>query len=545
MPARMVDAVVVGAGHNGLVAANLLAERGWEVTVLEAAPTPGGAVRTAELTVPGYHHDVFSAFFPLGFVSPALSELHLEDHGLRWLRAPLALAHPSGDGPTAVISTDPEVTAASLGRFSPGDADAWRALYRRWCRLDPFLLRTLLDPFPPVRSGTRLAARAVRDGGPTELLRTARFALLPVRRMGEELFSGEGGRLLLAGNAAHADAPPGAAPSGLYGWVLSMLAQQVGFPVPAGGAGALVGSLVRRLASVGGDLVCGTRVETVVVRDRRAVGVRTAGGEEVLARRAVIADVDAPSLYLRLVGEEHLPAGVLGDLRRFEWDPATIKVDWALSAPVPWADADCRRAGTVHLADSVEQLADVAGDLASGAIPQRPFCVVGQQSMTDPSRMPPGCETLWAYAHVPRRVRRDPGGLTGDWSGGDAESFADRIEAEIARRAPGFAEVVVARHVASPVELEASDSNLVGGAIGAGTSQLHQQLVFRPLPGLARAATPVAGLYLASASAHPGPGVHGAPGRAAARAALRGASAGVGRPGSRRRRGPPAGGGPG
>ena len=538
MVARVVDAVVVGAGHNGLVAANLLADRGWDVAVLEAASTPGGAVRTAELTVPGYHHDVFSAFYPLGFVSPALADLHLEDHGLRWLRAPIVLAHPTEGGPTAVISTDPEVTAASLDRFSPGDGDAWRGLYRRWRRLDPHLVRALLDPFPPIRSGGRLAARLLGDGGPAEVLRFARFALLPVRRMGEELFGGEGARLLLAGNAAHADVAPDAAPSGLYGWLLSMLAQQVGFPVPAGGAGQLVGALVRRLASAGGELVCGSRVEAVCVRERRAVGVRSADGE-VIARRAVIADVDAPSLYLRLVGEEHLPPGLVGDLRRFEWDPATVKVDWALSAPVPWADTECRQAGTLHLADSVAHIAGVAGDLASGTIPERPYCVVGQQSMTDPSRMPPGCETLWAYAHVPRRARRDAGGLRGDWSGGDADSFADRIEAEIARHAPGFAEVVVARHVASPADMEAADANLVGGSIGAGTSQLHQQLVFRPVPGLARGATPIAGLYLASASAHPGPGVHGAPGRAAARAALRDASA-TERLGFRRPRRPPA-----
>jgi phytoene dehydrogenase-like protein len=537
--ARAVDAVVIGAGHNGLVAANLLADRGWDVVVLESAPTPGGAVRTAELTVPGYHHDVFSAFYPLGFVSPALVDLHLEDHGLRWLRAPIVLAHPTEDGPTAVISTDPEVTAASLERFSPGDGDAWLGLYSRWCRLDPHLVRAVLDPFPPIRSLARSVLRLLGDGGPAEVLRFARFALLPVRRMGEELFGGEGARLLLAGNAAHADVAPDAAPSGLYGWLLSMLAQQVGFPVPAGGAGRLVEALVARLAAAGGELVCGSRVEAVCVRDRRAVGVRTANGEEVIARRAVIADVDAPSLYLRLVGEAHLPPGLVGDLRRFEWDPATLKVDWALSAPVPWADSECRQAGTVHLADSVAHIAGVAGDLASGTIPQRPYCVVGQQSMTDQSRMPPGCETLWAYAHLPRRVRSDTAGLTGDWSGGDAESFADRIEAEIARRAPGFAELVVARHVASPADLEAADANLVGGSIGAGTSQLHQQLFFRPVPGLARGVTPIAGLYLASASAHPGPGVHGAPGRAAARAALRDAPVAE-RIGFRRPRRPPA-----
>jgi phytoene dehydrogenase-like protein len=242
----------------------------------------------------------------------------------------------------------------------------------------------------------------------------------------------------------------------------------------------------------------------------------------VVARRAVVADVDAPTLYLDLLGPDLLPARLAQDLRVFQWDTSTVKVDWALREPIPWTAADCRLAGTVHLADDLNHLSDVAHALATRRIPRHPFCVVGQHAMTDPSRMPPGAETAWAYTHVPRQPTEDAGGeaINGDWEHGDGERLADRIEREIERHAPGFRQLIVGRHIFTPLTMQATDSNLVGGAISGGTAQLHQQLIFRPVPGFARAETPIQGLYLGSASAHPGGGVHGACGHNAARAAL-------------------------
>lgn len=509
------DAVVIGAGHHGLVAANLLADAGWDVLVLEAAPEPGGAVRSGELTAPGFRHDLFSAFYPLAPVSP-LAGLGLEDHGLRWRRAPLALAHPTAGGPTAVVAPTVEETADRLDLFAPGDGNAWRRLCEQWQRIGSRLLGAVLGPWPPLRSGAPLAAALLRHGGPSGLSRFGRFALLPVRTMADEVFAGAGGALVLAGNAAHADAPLEAPLSGLNGWLLAMLAQHGGFPVPAGGAGALTDALVRRLRAAGGELRCGEPVVRVDVAAGRATGVRTASGGSVTAQKAVLADVSAPALYRDLVGAERLAAATLEDLGRFSWDPATVKVDWALSAPIPWLDADCRRAGTVHLADSVQQLSDVAHDLVSGRTPARRFWIVGQQSMTDPSRMPPGAETAWAYTHVPRQMPDDR--VTDD---GAVEATVAAAEAEMEARAPGFRALVVGRHVWSPAGMEAADANLVGGAIGGGTAQLHQQLVWRPFPGRGGPSTPIEGLWLASASAHPGGGVHGACGANAARAALR------------------------
>ncbi|MFD0310483.1 phytoene desaturase family protein [Streptomyces sp. NPDC127119] len=515
----MPDAVVVGAGPNGLVAANLLADEGWSVEVLEEQDEPGGAVRHDHGVDPDFTNDLFSSFYPLAAASPVLSGLHLERYGLRWSHAPRVLAHPLSDGRCAVLGRDLDDTAASLDVFADGDGDAWRELHRVWERLRPDLLEALFTPFPPVRAGARLALRLRTAGG----LRLARSMILPVRRLGEEEFRGEGGRLLLAGNALHADLAPEAAGSGGFGWLMSMLGQTYGFPVPVGGSGALIGALTRRLEEHGGVLRCGERVSRVVVREGRAVAVRTAGGETVSAGRAVLADVSAPALYGELVDSADLPPQVLADLRRFQWDFATFKVDWALDGSVPWQAPGAVGAGTVHLADGVDELTRFAAQVAMGQVPDRPFALFGQMTTADPTRSPEGTESAWAYTHVPHRIKGDAGddGLTGSWDTREQELMADRVERQVERFAPGFRSLIRARRVLAPPTLQALDANLHGGAINGGTTALHQQLVFRPVPGTGRPETPVKGLYLASASAHPGGGVHGAPGSNAARAALR------------------------
>ncbi|MFD5266464.1 phytoene desaturase family protein [Streptomyces sp. NPDC058335] len=515
----MPDAVVIGAGPNGLVAANLLADAGWSVEVLEEQPGPGGAVRHDRGVDPDFVNDLFSSFYPLAAASPVVSALHLEDHGLRWSHAPHVLAHPLSDGRCAVLDRRIDTTAASLDAFHDGDGAAWRRLHEIWERLRPDIVDALFTPFPPVKATGRLAVRLRAAGG----LRLARTLLLPVRRMGAEEFGGEGGRLLLAGNALHADLAPEAAGSGGFGWLMSMLGQTYGFPVPAGGAGALTDALVRRLRSRGGTLRCGQRVDRVVVRDGRAVGVRTADGGTLTARRAVLADVSVPALYGELVEPEHLPSQLLADLKRFEWDFATFKVDWALDGPVPWRAEPAARAGTVHLADGLDELTRFAAQIAMRQIPDRPFCLFGQMTTADASRSPHGTESAWAYTHVPHEVASDAGGegLTGAWDHNEQEVMADRVERQVERFAPGFRALIRARRVLAPPTLQALDGNLRAGAINGGTAGIHQQLVFRPLPGTGRPETPLRGLFLASASAHPGGGVHGAPGANAARAALR------------------------
>jgi len=515
----MADAVVIGAGPNGLVAANLLADAGWEVVVLEAQPEPGGAVRSAELTLPGFTHDRFSAFYPLGAGSPHIRRLGLEQHGLRWRRAAVVLADPSPDGSVALLSTDLDETCASLDAFAPGDGAAWRELSAWWGRIGPRFVAALLDPFPPIRRGARLLATL---GGPRAVLDFVRFGVLPVRRFADERFRGDGAGRLLAGSALHADVSPEGPGGAVFAMVLVGLGERLGWPVPEGGAGRLTDALVARLRSAGGRVVCGERVDRVIVRRGRAVAVRCADGREVDARRAVLADVGAPQLYASLLEPDAVPDRVLRALERFEYDPGTVKVDWALDGPIPWVAADAARAGTIHVTGGVDGLTVQAAELARGAVPAEPLLIVGQYAHFDPTRQPAGKETAWAYTHVPRRVRADAGGqgLSGSWDAAELERMADRMETRLETVAPGFRGRILARHLTGPRELEAADANLVGGAVNGGTAQLHQQLVLRPIPGLGRAETPVRGLFLASASAHPGGGVHGACGANAARAAL-------------------------
>jgi phytoene dehydrogenase-like protein len=498
----MSDALVIGAGPNGLVAANVLADHGWSVEVLEAQPRPGGAVKSGEIVEPDFVNDEFSAFYPLAAASPVIRRFGLEQWGLEWAHGPLSLAHPAADGTCVVLSRDLDETAASFDAFAPGDGEAWRELFSWWGRVGAPLLDALVTPLPPVRPGLRLARRLGRD-----LPEFARLGTLSVRRLAAERFRGAGGGRLLAGNAMHADLLPESALGGFFGWLLSSLGQTVGYPCAGGGASNLTHALVRRLEARGGRVICDARVDEIVVERGRAVGVRTAAGAAT-ASKAILADVHAVPLYLDLLPRNALPQRVLDAIGRFEHDPATFKLDWTLDGPIPWTAPDARRAPVVHVADSLDELSVTQSELARGLVPTRPFIVVGQYSMADPTRMPAGKEVAWGYTHLPQ--------------GAPTDGLAERMEERIEALAPGFRGLVRQRRVTTPQELEAADENLRGGALSGGTSQLHQQLVFRPIPGLGRPETPVRGLYLASASAHPGGGVHGGPGAIAARAALHG-----------------------
>lgn len=498
----MPDAIVIGAGPNGLVGANMLADAGWDVLVLEAQPSPGGAVRSGELTEPGFVSDLFSAFYPLGVASPHMRALDLQSYGLEWLNAPAVVAHPHSDGSCVTLYRDVERTAESVAAFAPEDGDAWRRISEAWLRVQPAFVASLMSPFPPIRPALRML-RAL--GGVKEVVDFARLGVMPLRRHAKEEFRGDGAARLLAGNALHADVTPDSAGSALYGWVLVGIGQSLGWPVARGGAQRITDALVARLRAAGGELRCGEEVVEVVVRAGRAAGVRTAGGEEIAASRAILADTGAPALYERMLPEPHRIR-----LKRFEYDNSTVKVDWSLDAPIPWRNEEARIAGTVHVTDGLDAMSAHAAELIAGVLPTKPFLLLGQYSHYDPSRAPAGKEAAWAYTHVAQ----------GSWEESRTEEFADLMEEQVEQRAPGFRRLIRRRHVFTPVSLERADQNLVGGSVNGGTAQIHQQLVFRPTPGLGRPETPVPGLYLASASAHPGGGVHGACGANAARAAL-------------------------
>jgi phytoene dehydrogenase-like protein len=350
--------------------------------------------------------------------------------------------------------------------------------------------------------------------------------LTPVSDIGRQRFGGEAPRILLAGNAGHADIPLDAAGSGVLGIVLCMLGQTVGFPVPQGGAGMLAHALADRFRSLGGEIRTDAEVTRIEVDRGRAVAVRV-GEARYDATRAVLADVVASKLYGGLVAPDDLPGAVRRQMRDFQLDPGTVKVDWALDGPMPWSSPPEYAPGTFHVADSVTQMSQALGQVTDGAIPAHPFMLAGQMTTSDPTRSPAGTESLWAYTHVPHHATYDAGApdgvgaVRGVWDRDDCERFADRMQARIEQHAPDFASRIVARRVLGPREMESRDANLVGGAVNGGTANLHQQLVFRPVPSSwGRAESRIAGLYLASASAHPGGGVHGAPGMNAARAAL-------------------------
>ena len=511
------DAIVIGAGPNGLVAANLLADRGWKVLVLEAKDQTGGAVKSAEVTEPGFVTDLFSAFYPLAAASPWIRSLELERWGLEWVRTPVVVAHQHIDGRSAAIHGDLERTCASLERDAPGDGERWRRLYEEWKRVEQPLVDALFTPFPPVRPAARLL-NATRS----DLLRYARAGVMPVRRLSDERFEGEAGGWLMAGNALHADLTPDMAGGALFGMVLCGLGQSIGFPFPRGGAGHLTDALVARLEAAGGEIRTDAPVVEVKVEGGKATGVLMADGSEISCSRAVLADVLATKLYREMLPAGSVPEELSEDLGNFELDNSTFKVNWALDGPIPWVSEESRQAGTVHVAGGMDELSQTTAELIRKLVPANPFLIVGQYAMSDRSRAPEGKESAWAYTHLPQEIEGDAGeeGLSGAWAGGDAERFAARIEDRMETVAPGFRDLIRSRTIQTPVDLEESNPSLVGGALNAGTSQIHQQLVFRPTPGFAGPGTPVRGLFLASASAHPGGGVHGGPGANAARGAI-------------------------
>jgi phytoene dehydrogenase-like protein len=493
------DALVVGSGPNGLSAAITMAASGWRVLVLESADRAGGAVASEELTLPGFVHDTYSSVYPAAAASPVFARLPLHRHGLRWTHPGACYAHPLPDGRALALYRDVDRTAAGLERTGRGDGNAWRALAEPFVRHRDALARTMLAGFPPLGGAARLTARL----GPRRTLELARRALMPVEALAGELFQGDAGRAWLYGSAMHSDVPPAGGGSAIAALYLNLLGHGFGWPSPEGGAGRLADALVSCLREVGGEVRTGARVSAIAAERRRVVGVELAGGERLCAP-VVVADV-MPAALAGLAGDA-LGAAYVNALRRYRAGPATLKVDWALEGAIPWSAREALEAGTVHVGGAAEELLQAS---TSRGLSERPFMLLGQQSIADPTRAPAGRHTAWAYTHGAHSV---------DWRA-ERDAHVERMEAQVERFAPGFRERILARHVLGPADLEGRNANLIGGDVGGGSNSLDQ-LVFRPLPSLVPYRTPVRGLYLCSAATFPGGGVHGVPGRAAAKLAL-------------------------
>ncbi len=492
------DVVVVGSGPNGLVAACALAKRGLKVLVLEAHPSrAGGAVGSEEATLPGFVHDVGAAFFPFARSSPALRALDLP---IEWALAEIDSCHPARDGSVAAISRDVEASARRFG----ADGDAWRRIAGWWKLAEPDVLALLLGTIPAIRPALRLL--------PWRMLRLLRVLLSSGRGVSGRLFRGEAARRVIPGLGLHVDVAPDDTFGAGLGFLLAMTASTGGWAVPRGGARAIADALLARLREGGGEARLGSRVTQILVSDGRVRAVRLENGDEIPAR-AVLADTAAPSLLLDLVDRSILPSGVLRKMSAFPFGWGTFKMDWALSGPVPWTVEEARRSAVVHAGESMDDLARFARQVRAGEIPRDPYLVIGQQSLVDPARAPPGKHTLWAYSRVPSRP-------DGGWDA-HRERFADAVEERIDGLAPGFRALVLARRIVAPPDLEKMDANLVGGDLGGGSNAWHRQLIFRPIFPYFRHRTPVRGLYLCSSYAHPGAGVHGMCGWNAARIAAR------------------------
>jgi phytoene dehydrogenase-like protein len=496
--------IVIGSGPNGLVAANMLARRGFKVLVVEANPTrAGGALGSEALTLPGFVHDVGGGFFPFGRSSPAFRDLDLPGAGVEWLHARYESCHPAVDGSFACIARGEALETAPFG--SARDAEAFRRIARFHAGVELDLLAALLGPVPSLGALARVGVGA--------LLKLAGMFLRSTRGLAARLFETEAARRVLPGLGLHVDVGPDDRFGAGLAYMLAVTATTGGYGVPQGGAQSLTNGLVARLSERGGEVRLGARVTRVLVRNGSAAAVVLADGTEIAARRAIVADTSPAALLLSMIDEREVPGWVRGFMRRFPQGWGTFKVDWALSGPVPWRVAEARVSAVVHAGESVDDLARFTREARTGRVPERPYLVIGQQSLADPTRAPAGKQTLYCYTHVPSRVE-------GGWPA-TRESFADRVEARIEELAPGFRASILGRHVMAPPDLEAWNANLVGGDLGGGSNAWHRQLVFRPLFPYFRYRMPVKGLYLCSSYTHPGAGVHGMCGANAALIAAR------------------------
>ena len=465
------DAVIVGSGPNGLAAGITLAQRGLSVLIVEGGPTVGGAARSAELTLPGFVHDICSSVYPMMPASPFLRSLPLAEHGLQWVHAPLPFAHPLDGKRAAVFERSVEATAARLD----GDAHSYRRLMGPLTANADKLFGDLLGPlrFP------RHPFAAARFGLP---------ALRSGRGLAESRFHTEEARALIAGVAAHAVLPLSQRPGAAVVLMLAIAGHAVGWPIARGGAQRLSDALASYFRSLGGEIVTSQLVKSV---------------DELPPSRAVLLDV-TPRQVIALAGHR-LPGRYLRRLARYRYGPGVFKVDWALAEPIPWAAAECRSAGTVHVGGTLDEVADAEQIVFEGKHPLRPFVLLTQPSLFDPSRAPVGRHTAWGYCHVPN---------------GSTENMTERIEAQVERFAPGFRDCILARHTHGPAELERYNPNCVGGDVVGGIEDLWQ-LFTRPVARWNPYTTPNRDLFLCSASTPPGGGVHGMCGYFAAQAVLR------------------------
>ncbi len=469
MPRRTgYDVVVIGSGPNGLAAAIVMARAGRSVLVFEAEDSIGGGTRSAQLTLPGYVHDVCSAVHPMALASPFFRSLPLQEHGLEWIYPALPLAHPRDDGTAVVLERSLDSTCRSLGADGPGYRDLLGPVVQNWSAIESAILGPLGIPRNPIAM-TQFGMRAIQ----------------PASRLARNKFQTEAARALFAGLAGHSIVPLEKWGTAAIGLVLAAVGHVYGWPIPKGGSQRIGDALASYLRSLGGEIQCGVRVESI---------------RDLPSTRTILCDLTPRGLLN--IAAPVLPANYQKALRRYKYGPAAFKIDWALSDPIPWRVKGCSRAGTIHIGSSLEEIEGSERTAWNGGQNDNPFVLVTQPSLFDSTRAPKGRHTAWAYCHVPNNSDCD---------------MTSRIESQIETVAPGFREAVLARSVRTPAELQQHNANLVGGDISGGANNLIQ-LFFRPTRHAYT--TPYPGLFLCSSSTPPGGGVHGMCGYHAAMRAL-------------------------
>ncbi|QWV94700.1 NAD(P)/FAD-dependent oxidoreductase [Geomonas oryzisoli] len=465
-----MDAVVVGSGPNGLAAAVTLARAGLSVTVVEGAASIGGGTRSEELTLPGFLHDVCSAIHPLGVASPFFKSIPLSEYGLEWLYPEVQLAHALPGGEAALLYRDLEQTASLLGKDGHSYRRLFAPLVERWDDLAPDLLAPLHVPRHPV---------------PFALF--GMKGLLPAQLLARLAFKDAPGRALFAGMSAHAFLPLQRPLSGAFGLILGTLGHTAGWPVAKGGSRSIAAALASYLTSLGGEIVTGCHIKSLA---------------DLPAARIILLDVTARQL--EVIAADRLPSGYRRTLQHYRYGPGVFKIDWALDGPIPWTAAGCRRSATVHVGGTEDEVARGEAEIWQGIHPERPFVLVAQPTLVDPSRAPRGKQIAWAYCHVPH---------------GSTVDMTDRIESQLERFAPGFRDLILARHTRNCLQYERYNANIIGGDINGGVQDLRQFLARPTL--LAPYRTPLPGVYLCSSGTPPGGGVHGMCGYHAATLALK------------------------
>jgi phytoene dehydrogenase-like protein len=509
------DAIVVGAGHNGLVAAILLAKAGWQVTVVERNAQAGGAIRTAEVTLPGFKHDLYATnlnlFLGSRFYAEHADELAAHGFGVAGAARPFGSVFPGGE--FLGVSTDAEQTRAAIAARSAADAASWQRLAAWFDEIAPALGAVLSSPLP-----SAAAARALwRERGVVRAQRAelVRLALQSPRELVEESFGDPQVRALVASWGMHLDFPPDMSGGAVFGFLETFASARYGMALGAGGASTLVDALVAQLRSAGGELLTDSEVTRVVVQRGRAAGVELADGRRLDAAHAVIANLNPTLLFGRLVDDAALPDGFRRAVGRYRHAPGTLMVHLALDELPAWSAGEhVRKWCYVHLGPYLDDMSLAYARAMAGLLPERPTLVIGQPTAVDPSRAPEGKHVLWVQVRmVPAAIRGDAAGVitATDWETAK-EHYADRVVDLIAEHAPGLRERVLARHVLSPADIERDNPNLVGGDQLGGSHHLAQSFLLRPFPGWSRYRTPVERLYMCGAGTWPGAGVGAASG---------------------------------